>query len=276
MIDTKILFEAWHYVLALAAVSVGFTLSYLAKRVAFRNLTKVLPKHVANLIAKAILYLGILVTIIVAAGLAGLNLVGLALAGGIVGIVLGFGLQPLIANLFAGILVMSEKVVKLGDFVEVEGVKGYVTDISIIATTIQSLDGYMVKIPNSKIMQSTVINYSRSSILRLEFVVSIAYREDAVKAYDVISRVVESHPLVLEEPPPEIFVSNLGSSGVDITVRVWVPTQCWYEVKMDLLWKIKKALSDAGIEIPFTQIDVWLRTPLQVKLGYESEVHRKG
>ncbi len=253
------------YIEAMIALALGVTVSYFVRKILFKQLARAMPHHLANIIARGVFYALILIVVLVSAGLAGINLVGLAVAGSVAGVILGFALQPIITNLAAGMLIITEKILSPGDLVEIDGEKGFVVDVSLFSITLQRLDGVYVRYPNIKVISSRVLNYSRSPVIRIDFVVSIAYKEDAEKAYSVIKKVVETHPLVLKDPEPEIFVSNLGSSGVDILVRVWVPTQLWYEVKRDLLWRIKKAISEAGIEIPFTQIDVWFRTPLRIE-----------
>ncbi len=253
------------YLEAALALALGIVLAYFVRKLLFRQLARTMPPHMANIISRGVFYTLIVIFALVSAGIAGINLMGLAVAGSIAGVILGFALQPVISNLAAGLLILTEKILSPGELVEIDGVKGIVTDVTLFSTTIQRMDGVYVRYPNSMIISTKVISYSRSPVIRLDFTVSIAYREDAEKAYEVIRKVVESHPLVLRDPKPEIFVANLGSSGVDILVRVWVPTKFWYDVKMDLLWKIKKAISDAGIEIPFTQVDIWFRTPLRVE-----------
>jgi len=253
------------YLEAALALALGIVLAYFTRKLLFKQLARTMPPHMANIISRGVFYTLIVVFALVSAGIAGINLMGLAVAGSIAGIILGFALQPVISNLAAGLLILTEKILGPGELVEIDGVKGVVTDVTLFSTTIQRMDGVYVRYPNSMIISNKVVNYSRSPIIRLDFTVSIAYRENAEKAYEIIKRVVNAHPLVLRDPQPEIFVSNLGSSGVDILVRVWVPTRFWYEVKMDLLWKIKKAISDAGIEIPFTQIDVWFRNSLKIE-----------
>jgi len=122
---------------------------------------------------------------------------------------------------------------------------------------------------------TTVIkNIGANVVRRLEFVVGIAYKEDAEKAIEIIKNVVNEHPFVLANPEPEVFVSNLGESSVDITVRAWTPTSEWMNVRKELLWKIKKAITEAGIEIPFPQRDIWLRTPLEVRIKDTDEKNK--
>jgi len=245
-------------------VAIGSFLAYLLRRVLFRAFIRILPHNVAFSIAKTTFYVVIFLTILIVIGTLGIDLTALIIAGGFAGIILGLALQPVLSNLFTGLYIMGEKSLAPGELIEVNGIKGRVLEVSIMSTKLQTLDGAILRIPNNKIFDSMLHNYSRAPVRRIDFTVSIAYREDAEKAYNIIKNVLEQHPFVLLYPPPEIFVSNLGSSGVDILVRVWVPSELWYEVSMELLWKIKKAISDAGIEIPFTQIDIWIRSPLRI------------
>jgi len=251
-------------------VCIGFVFAYLLRKALFRTLIRVLPQSLAHNIAKATFYTVAAITILIALGTMGIDLTALVVAGGFAGIVVGFALQPILSNLFAGIYIMSEKALSPGELVEVNGVQGYVLEVSVMSTKIRSLDGAILRILNNEILNTVLKNFSRTPIRRIEFVVSIAYRENAEHVYKVINHVLDNHPLVLLDPPPEVFVSNLGSSGVDITVRVWVPSELWYEVARDLLWKSKKAISEAGIEIPFTQIDIWFRTPLKLEAQCKS------
>ena len=256
----------------IAILCVGFVLAYLVRKALFRALIRVLPQSLAKNIAKVCFYTLSALTLLIAMGTAGIDLTALALAGGFAGIVVGFALQPLLSNLFTGIYIISEKALNPGELIELNGIQGYVLEISLMSTKIRSLDGAILRIPNNEVFNSILRNFSQTPVRRIEFLVSIAYREDAEKAYNVIKHVLEQHPYVLIEPPPEVFVSKLDSSGVNITVRVWVPTELWYDVTMDLLWKLKKAISEAGIEIPFTQIDVWFRTPLKIEKPCQSLV----
>ncbi|ADM27587.1 MscS Mechanosensitive ion channel [Ignisphaera aggregans DSM 17230] len=251
-------------------VCIGIVFAYLLRKALFRTLIRVLPQSLAHNIAKATFYTVAAITILIALGTMGIDLTALVVAGGFAGIVVGFALQPILSNLFAGIYIMSEKALSPGELVEVNGVQGYVLEVSVMSTKIRSLDGAILRIPNNEILNTVLRNFSRTPIRRIEFVVSIAYRENAERVYTIINNVLDNHPFILLDPPPEVFVSNLGSSGVDITVRVWVPSELWYDVARDLLWKLKKAISEAGIEIPFTQIDIWFRTPLKLEAPCKS------
>ena len=254
-------------IVALIIIVLGFLVGYALRILVYRGSIRIVPTYIANAVSKALYYAIMILAVIVALGVLGIDLTGFIIAGGILGIILGFALQSTVANFVSGIFLYWERPFKPGDLIEIEGIIGKVLEVSVLSTTIMSLDGVVVRVPNDKVFTSTIKNLVRNPIRRIELTVGIAYREDAEKAYDVIKKVLEEHPLVLIEPSPETFVSELGDSSVNITVRVWVPSQEYINVRKELLWMIKKALTSAGIEIPFPQHDVWFRSPLEVKLN---------
>lgn len=245
--------------------AVGVAVSIAARRSLTRFLSARLPGPLAAHVGKAVYYALLVVFLIVALGAVGVNLTGLAIAGGFAGIVVGIALQPVLSNLFAGLYLMMEKTVGVGRIVEIGGNFGEVMEVTPMFTRVRTVEGHVVSIANTQVVSATVKDFSSAVARRVEFRVGIAYREDAERAYEAIRRVLDEHPYVLVNPPPDVFVSELGSSGVTITVRVWTHPQLAYEVTKDLLWRIKKAISEAGIEIPFTQVDVWFRTPLTLE-----------
>jgi len=245
---------------------IGIFLAYALRRLIYKTTYRVTPLHIAKALSNLVYYIIVAVVVIAILSIFGVNVTGVIVAGGIIGIVLGFASQTIVSNLLAGIFLYWDKPFKPGDPVSIENVAGVVEEISIISTRIQTWDGVYVRIPNEKVFTTTIVNYGKMPVRRVELKVSIAYREDFEKALEVIKRLVDEHPLILAKPEPVIFVSELGSDGVEITIQVWAPTSEWIQVKRELLWLIKKELTKAGIEIPFPQRDLWFRTPLEVKI----------
>lgn len=205
----------------------------------------------------------------------GLELSGLLVAGGIVGIVIGFASQSVVANLVSGIFLISEKPIKIGDQINIDGVAGFVEDVNILSTIIRTYDGLYVRIPNEKVFTSNITNYVAHVARRFEYVVGIKYSDDAEKAIEIIKRLIEEHPFALKNPEPQVFVDNLGDSSVNIVVRIWAPSTEWYNVKMELLWKIKTELEKNGIEIPFPQRVVWFANELKADIDEGKEERRQ-
>ncbi|WFO75449.1 mechanosensitive ion channel [Desulfurococcaceae archaeon MEX13E-LK6-19] len=256
---------------AIILLTIGAVIAMVVRKTVLRVMARFAPKEIAGTVSKIIYYAILVIFGVSAIGMLGIDLTGFVLAGGIIGIILGFALQSITANLVSGIFLFWERPLKPGDFIEIDNVIGRVVEINFMSTKIIDLKGVLIRIPNEKVFQAIIRNYSGTVARVLELVVGIAYKEDVMKAYKVIRRVVEEHPLVLVEPQPDIFVYQLGNSSVDIKIRAWVPSKMYYTVLKDLLWRIKEALRKEGIEIPFPQNDIWFRSPLEVVVRYEKE-----
>jgi small-conductance mechanosensitive channel len=252
-------------VIALIIFSIGYFVALVIRRMVFKIGIRFYARNIASIVSKIIYYVILLIALSTALGYLGVELTGLIIAGGFAGIIVGVALQPLMASFFAGLYVMAERIIQQGEVVSIGNTMGEVVEVSLMFTKIRTFDGVLVTMPNSQLLSTVIQNYSKAVARRLEFTVSIAYSEDAEKAYSVIKDAVDNHPYVLADPAPDIFVSKLGDSGVVITVRVWVPRTLVYPVTKDLLWKIKKSLDQAGVSIPFPQLDVWIKTPVTLK-----------
>jgi len=251
--------------IAVVILVVGYFMARLITRIVGRVLYKIYPRQITILVSRIIYYVLLFIVIVMFLGSLGVDVSGLVIAGGFAGLIVGVALQPILSNVFAGLYILAEKAVRPGDAVEVSGVSGEVVALSIMFTKIRTWDGVFVTVPNNALLSTVLKNYSRVPIRRVDFTVSIAYKEDAGKAYQVIKGVLDKYPYTLVQPAPDIFVSSLGDSGVNIAVRAWVPRQYYLQALKDLPQLVKKAIQDAGIEIPFPQVDVWFRTPLQVR-----------
>jgi small-conductance mechanosensitive channel len=187
-------------------------------------------------------------------------------AAGFLGLVIGLASQSVIGNLVAGIFLVIEKPMKVGDQVEVEGKMGYVEDVKIMSTIIRTYDGVFVRIPNEKVFTTNISNLVAHAARRLEYVVGIRYRDDADKAVAIIKDIIDRYPITLKNPEPTVYVRELGNSSVDIMVRFWVPSPEWYPVRRELLWKIKTTLEENGIFVPFPQREVWFKNELESRI----------
>ncbi|MDI3475358.1 MAG: hypothetical protein PWQ79_667 [Thermococcaceae archaeon] len=218
--------------------------------------------------AKLFYYTLVTLAFFIALNIAGLSgrLSTIIAAAGITGIVLGFSAQTVVANFISGIFMYFDKPLKIGDPVEVAGYSGIVHDIRILSTRIRTWDGLLVRIPNEKLFNSDIKNLQKYPARRVDIVVGIAYKEDAQRAIDVIKKTLDEMPYVLAEPEPMVFVDNLGDSSVNIAVRAWAPSERWFDVRWQIVQKIKEALDREGIEIPFPQRVNWFAEELRVKV----------
>ena len=145
--------------------------------------------------------------------------------------------------------------------------RGYIEDIRIISTRLRTYDGLFVRIPNQVVFTTSVINYVSNIVRRFEYIVGIRYNDDADKAIEIMSNLIEEQPLALKNPAPRVFVDNFGDNSVNIIVWIWAPATEWYSLKMKLLLMIKKALESEGIEIAFPQRVVWFGKDENVQNG---------
>ena len=234
-------------------------IAVLVRWILRKSVRKHFPQYIYVPLERVIIYGIAIVGSILALQPLGLQLTGLLVAGGVVGIVIGFASQTVVSNLLSGIFLFIDKPLKVGDPVEVEGVSGRVIDISIFSTRIRTWDGVLVRIPNEKVFTSIISNFEKNPVRRVVLKVGISYTSDVEKAREAIIKAIEEHPYTLINPPPEVFVDEFGENGIILTVRWWAPSQVWFTTKKELLEKIKKALDEAGIEIPFPQRVVWLK-----------------
>jgi small-conductance mechanosensitive channel len=252
-----------------------------------RSLKDRVSKDVGETIIK-VLYFGILAIVFFSnLPLIGIHPSGFLLAGGVAGIVLGFASQSIVGNLVSGFFLMVERPIKIGDQVQINDVSGYVIDIRIISTLIRTYDGLLVRIPNQQVFTTNITNIVGHPVRRFEYIIRIRYSDDANAAIFLIKDLIDKEPFALLNPSPSVFVSDLGDSSVNITVRIWAPVNEWFGIKTRILWDIKQTLEKNGIEIPLPHRVVRIQTdskkvpeelvPMQEKeiesvLNYEERV----
>lgn len=175
---------------------------------------------------------------------------------GTVGLAIGLALQNSLSNIAGGFIILFSKPLKVGDFVEFDGIKGTVESIAIFQTKLRRDDGTTVFIPNGKISEAVILNYTETPNRRLDVNVAIGYGDDAERAKSLISGILNAHPEVLQDPAPTVRIGKLADSAVEIYVRVWTTHAHYWELYYDLHEQIKAAFDENGVSIPFPQMDV--------------------
>jgi small-conductance mechanosensitive channel len=186
----------------------------------------------------------------------GVNLSSLAVVAGAFGLGIGFGLQNVVANFVSGIVLLAERPIEIGDRVEVDGVAGRVTRISLRATTIVTNDNISIIVPNLHLTSNPVTNWSHGGPrVRIRVPIGVAYGTDPNRLRDVLLRVVGSHPDVLKDPAPTVYFDSFGDSALNFELAVWTDTmtQSPRRFRSDLNFLIERALREHAIEIPFPQ-----------------------
>ena len=217
---------------------------------------KLAPEH-ADIINKVAYYCIIVFAVLSILPNIGVKPSGLLVAGGVVGLAVGFASQSIIGNLISGIFLFIERPIKIGNGVNIDGAVGIVEDIRIMSTTLRGYDGLYIRLPNQKVFTSKITNFVTHIARRLEYTVGIRYSDDADKAIKIIKDLINAYPMALMNPEPLVFVDSLGDNAMNIVVRAFAPTTEWFTVKMELLYKIKQVLEKEGIEIAFPQRVVW-------------------
>ena len=204
-----------------------------------------------------ILY-GVLLVLVIMAALSeiGVNTTSVVAILGGATVAIGISLKDQLSNFAAGVVIVVFRPFSRGDYIEVNDTKGTVEIINILHTRLITTNNHELIIPNSKISTTEVINYTSLPNRRVDVVVGIGYSDDIKTAKEIMLNIARQHELIFKDPEPIIRVTNLGDSSVDLTMNVWTTNDDWWTVNCDLLEKIKYALDEQGIEIPFPQRSV--------------------
>jgi len=172
---------------------------------------------------------------------------------GAAGFAVGFALQGSLANFAAGVLILVLRPFKAGDFIMGAGEAGTVKAISLFTTELATPDNVKIMVPNGKLFGDVIKNVSAYDTRRVDLVIGIGYGSSMQKAHEILSDLLKQDPRILDDPPPQIAVSELADWSVNFVVRPWVKKEDYWSVKFDLTRKIKEAFDEQGIEIPFPQ-----------------------
>lgn len=247
-------------VLAIVVLIVGLWLAGLITRLIGKALTKarmdaMLVRFLES-IAKALLQI---VVIIAALGQLGVQTTSLIAILGAAGLAIGLALQNSLSNFAAGVLLLVFKPFKAGDFVEAGGVTGVVEQVRVFNSVLRTADNREITVPNGKIYNDVITNYSARDTRRIDLVVGISYDADIRKAKEIVESILAGDGRVLKDPAPTWGVMDLADSSVNLYIRPWVASADYWNARCDLLEIIKTSFDANGIGIPFPQMDVHLQ-----------------
>lgn len=200
----------------------------------------------------------------------GVKTTSIVAAIGAAGLAIGLAMQGALSNVAAGVMIILFRPFKLGDFIAVDGEMGTVHEITLNNTVIASLSNLKVIIPNSEVWGNTITNYSSFDTRRAEWTFGVGYGANLATAEQVIRETIMGDSRSHSDPEPFIQVNELNSSSVDFLVRVWVDAEEYFQYQADMKRKVKEALDDAGVDIPFPT-----RTLIQAPPEHEEEGSEK-
>lgn len=174
------------------------------------------------------------------------------------GFAIGLAFQGSLANFAGGVLLLTLRPFKVGDFVEAGGFMGTVQSIQILHTELTTPDNKLIYIPNGSLSNSSIVNFSAKDRRRADFKFGVGYDEDTDRVIAVLKDVVGSHEKILEDPPPFVRMSEHADSAVIFTVRVWAKAEDFWNVYFDVIEMVKKRFDQEKISIPYPQMDVHL------------------
>ncbi len=215
-----------------------------------------------DLIASTVYYLLLLFVFLIAVKAGGVELNKFTLLTGALGVGFGFGMQNIINNFVSGLILQFERPIHINDVLEVEGYTGRVTRIGVRSSTLQTPQGAEVIIPNGNLISGKVVNWTLSeSMRRAELAVGVAYGTDPKIVLKFLLDAANKHESVLTDPAPMGYFIGFGDSALNFELHFWVMQDSnWYRVRSEIAMTVMKSLDDAGIEIPFPQRDLHLRS----------------
>ncbi|MDF1824275.1 MAG: mechanosensitive ion channel [Verrucomicrobiales bacterium] len=248
-----------NFLFALAIFLIGSALakwvvSMIGKALGKSSLDSMLIDFLKNIIR----WIFMLLVIVAALDQIGVDTTSFIAILGAAGLAVGLALKDSLQNFASGVMLILFRPFKLGDFIQAGGSEGIVEEIRIFSTQLRTPDNREVIIPNGDVYSGVITNVTAKATRRIDLVIGIGYDDDLREAKRILEELVKSDERVLEDPAPFVAVGELGASSVDLLVRPWTRTSDYFATKCDLTERIKLALDEAGISIPYPQMDIHL------------------
>lgn len=250
---------------------VGFVLVFSAGYLLTKMIQGVLTRNVLPLtrldtggkdaITAGVGYIGVIVSALIAISMIGVDLSNLAIVAGALSVGIGFGLQNIVNNFVSGIILLIERPIKAGDWVELSSGMGYVKKVNVRSTEVETFDRSTLFVPNSELISSSVINWTHSNMNgRCIVSVGVAYGSEPRKVEKILQEIADAHPMMLKRPAPYVLFRGFGSDSLDFEIRGVLRDVNWIlNVQSDINFEISRRFEEAGIEIPFAQRDVTIK-----------------
>ncbi|KGD74939.1 mechanosensitive ion channel protein MscS [Tatumella morbirosei] len=251
---------------ALAILFVGFIVARILSN-GFNKLLQArsIDQTVADFLSVLVRYAIIAFTLIAALSRVGVQTASVIAVLGAVGLAVGLALQGSLSNFAAGVLLVTFRPFRVGEYVDVGGAAGTVLSVQIFSTTLKTVDAKIVVVPNGSIIAGKIINYSREPLRRNEFIIGVSYDADIDKVSEILRQVVDADSRVLKDMPVVVALNEMAPSSLNFIVRCWSTSGDLQQVYWDLMAAFKRALDANSIGIPYPQMDVHIINPTAEK-----------
>ena len=244
----------------IAVLAIGSFLVHWVMKILDRNESKVkieptLRGFIKNLI-RILLYMLVITTAVSTMGIPLTSILTLLASAGVA---VSLAMQGMLTNLIGGFILLLFKPIKAGEYVKIGDCEGTVKSIGAFYTEMTTADNRHVNLPNGSLTNTAIVNFSREGTRRLDLTFSVSYESDMDQVYEVLRRVIAEEKAILPEPEAAVHLENCGDSSLDFSVRVWIRAADYLPVKFRLIDHGKRALDQAGISIPYPQMDVHMK-----------------
>jgi len=246
-----------NFVVAILIVVVGLYIARILSELLSQLLTKKkFDKTIVDFLSAIARYTLIAMTIVAGGGHLGIQTASFVAIIAAAGLAIGLALKGALSNFAAGILLVTLRPFKIGNFIEAAGTSGTVESIQIFHCILRTGDNKYIVVPNAAILKGNIVNVSRKPIRRIDLIIRVSYQSNLKHVKQVLEAVVLANDKVLTEPGIQIAVSELAHSSVNVVVRPWVKSGDYWSVRFALTESIKNALDNANIKTPYPQMDV--------------------
>lgn len=241
-------------ILALVVIVVAKLVSMAARKIIARLFKKIegdesLTYATYTIVRTLIWVIGLLIIL----DLFGFNTASILTVLGAAGLAIGLAMKDSLSNIAAGIMLLILRPYKLGDYIDCGSVSGTIQQMGLFSTILKTPDGLFVSAPNSVVFGTPIKNYSRNPVRRSDITVGIAYADSLPVAIQAMKDIMSHEPMVLKDPAPEVLVSELADSSVQLTLRYWTATADYWPAYWTIKAQLKPAIEAAGLNIPFPQ-----------------------
>ena len=258
-LDELMAYLTWGNLMKVVVAFISVLVFYVAYRIIKHIIKKQaaprVEKHTYMLINKFVSYVFYVIIVMYILSLFGINLKAIWGAAGVAGLAIGFAAQTSVSNLISGVFVLSEKAMKIGDFIQVGDVFGTVDSVGLLSVRVHTLDNQMVRIPNSSVINSNLVNFNHYDIRRFVFDMPVSYDSNMEKALEVANSIPGKCPVVLQNPAPCVYFDGFGDA-INIKIAVWFNCSDLINAKNQMYAAIVNTCREQGIEIPYTHYDV--------------------